>query len=168
MSKWPETFSYTLSEAAVCKIPVIVTNIGALGQRTLKNGYGETVPVEEAVEKTIKKLEEYANNKKSICFTNKEAHKTIHEMLNEYNEIYTSINKMNIRHKMESNIRVFNAWIQHGDFTESDQTLKIKISELQRRISKIEGSAAFKVMRKLYDMKIPFKKQVREFILRQK
>ena len=33
LSKCPETFSYTLSEALQCHVPVIVTDIGALGQR---------------------------------------------------------------------------------------------------------------------------------------
>ena len=30
---WPETFCYTLSEAILCKIPVLVTEIGALKER---------------------------------------------------------------------------------------------------------------------------------------
>ena len=46
MSIWPETFCYTLSEAVYCHIPVLVTDIGAAGERVKRHGYGWTVPVD--------------------------------------------------------------------------------------------------------------------------
>lgn len=168
LSKWPETFSYTLSEAVLSKIPVIVTNIGALGQRTKEYGYGEIVPIEEAVEMTIEKLDEYINDKKALYFIDRSGHKTICEMLDDYSDIYNDISKMNRRSKMDVNVQIFNAWIQLGHLNESSKEMEIKIRNLQRYISKIETSAAFIVMRKVYNMKVPFKKQIREFILKRR
>lgn len=45
MSIWPETFCYTLSEAVYCNVPVLVTDIGAAGERVKRHCYGWTVPV---------------------------------------------------------------------------------------------------------------------------
>ncbi|MGG7153639.1 glycosyltransferase, partial [Clostridium neonatale] len=43
-SIWPETYSYTLSEAINSRIPILVTEIGALGERIKKYDIGWTVP----------------------------------------------------------------------------------------------------------------------------
>ena len=40
LSIWPETFSYTLSEAVAARKPVIVTNFGALKERVQENNLG--------------------------------------------------------------------------------------------------------------------------------
>lgn len=40
LSSWPETFSYTLSEAIAASVPVIATSIGALGERVNDEGTG--------------------------------------------------------------------------------------------------------------------------------
>lgn len=40
LSKWPETFSYTLSEAVAARKPVIVTDFGALKERVQENNLG--------------------------------------------------------------------------------------------------------------------------------
>ena len=37
---WPETFCYTLSESVLCGIPVIATDIGAIGERMHADCYG--------------------------------------------------------------------------------------------------------------------------------
>lgn len=168
LPKWPETFSYTLSEAALSKIPVIVTDVGALGQRTRDYGYGEVVSVDEVVEETIKILNEYIDNKEVMQIANDKKHKTVHEMLEDYKIIYESMDKRSNTVEIETNWYIFNARFQQRHSNGKNQELELKVMELQRYISKIEGSAAFKIMRKAYSMKIPFKKQIRQFILKHK
>lgn len=50
LSIWPETYSYTLSEAVACGIPVLVTGFGALGERVREMDCGWIVPKEAAAE----------------------------------------------------------------------------------------------------------------------
>jgi|GEM_PF-1120113 len=47
LSIWPETYSYTLSEAIANKIPVIATDLGALRQRISEYSSGFLVPYEK-------------------------------------------------------------------------------------------------------------------------
>lgn len=50
LSVWPETYSYTLTEAILNGMPVIVTDIGALGRRTKELNCGWTVTVNRVKE----------------------------------------------------------------------------------------------------------------------
>lgn len=50
---WPETYCYTLSEAVMCGVPVIATDIGALGERMRELGCGWVVSVEHAYEEAL-------------------------------------------------------------------------------------------------------------------
>ncbi|MDX1621934.1 MAG: hypothetical protein R3320_13130, partial [Nitriliruptorales bacterium] len=47
-SIWPETYAYTLSEAWSTGIPVVASNLGALGDRVAKHGGGWVVDVSDA------------------------------------------------------------------------------------------------------------------------
>lgn len=47
LSTWPETFSYTLSEAFKAEIPVIVTNLGATRERVESTGGGWVVDYQQ-------------------------------------------------------------------------------------------------------------------------
>ena len=41
---WPETFSYTVSEAWLNGIPIVATDIGAVGERIRKTGWCSRMP----------------------------------------------------------------------------------------------------------------------------
>ena len=60
---WPETFCYTISEALICNVPVLVSDIGAMGERIRKNGCGWIVDRKSTPEVILKKLLEIADNK---------------------------------------------------------------------------------------------------------
>lgn len=57
-SIWPETFCYTLSEAISCRIPVVVSGIGALGERVERLGCGWTVKDFHNTEHILEKIRE--------------------------------------------------------------------------------------------------------------
>lgn len=61
LSNWPETFSYTLSEAIASGTPVIATDAGALRERVSKEGVGFLVPVESPVKRTVEIIEDLKN-----------------------------------------------------------------------------------------------------------
>lgn len=47
-ASWPETYSHTLSEAWACGVPVIGSNLGAIGERIRRHGGGWTVEPDNA------------------------------------------------------------------------------------------------------------------------
>lgn len=91
-SIWPETFSYTLSEAWASGIPVLVSDMGALRERVERNGGGWTVDVsdlnkvEDKIIDIIRSPEDYSKKKEDI---RKIQLKKFDEMQKEYSEIYS-------------------------------------------------------------------------------
>ncbi|NDO49555.1 glycosyltransferase [Lachnospiraceae bacterium MD335] len=173
LSKWPETFSYTLSEAVLNGIPVIATNVGALGQRTIDFGYGAVISLEHAVEEALQYIEAWkrrkitANNVEVLEISTK--HKTTKDMLCDYKNEYAVYEKMNLKKDTSfiiNNELIKNALCSESNEDANNQMLVQKIGELQRHINKIENSAAFKVMRRVYVFNIPFKRQIRNYILK--
>jgi len=98
LSVWPETYSYTLSEAINCNVPVIVTDIGALGERIDAINCGWKVPVNSIVDEFKRIVEQIQLNpeillEKKIFLTNRNSNqssliKSFEQMLEEYKKIY--------------------------------------------------------------------------------
>ncbi|VVB88192.1 Glycosyltransferase AglI [uncultured archaeon] len=90
-SIWPETFSYTLSEAWAFGIPVLVSDMGALKERVERAGGGWIVDVshlknvEEKILEIIESKEDYRQKKDALKKINL---KKMEEMQNEYNNVY--------------------------------------------------------------------------------
>lgn len=79
LSVWPETYSYTLTETIAAGIPVLSYDIGAVGERIKKYGYGWVVAKSDG--SITKKILEIVHNP--------EAYKQVMQCLKEY-EIKTT------------------------------------------------------------------------------
>ena len=69
----PETYSYTLSIPVRLNIPVLGTNLGAIGRRIVDNGWGEVYPYEFDAESICKRMLEFPFDmyrKKQMSLTN--------------------------------------------------------------------------------------------------
>lgn len=96
---WPETYSYTLTEAVISEIPVLALSFGALEERINKNKIGwlleQNVTIQD-VENKIKDIfeneEEYENILENIK-KYKNSLKTVSEMSKEYKTIYNKFDK---------------------------------------------------------------------------
>ena len=96
---WPETYSYTLTEAVISEIPVLALSFGALEERINKNKIGwlleQNVTIQD-VENKIKDIfeneEEYENILENIK-KYKNSLKTVSEMSKEYKTIYSKFDK---------------------------------------------------------------------------
>ena len=97
LPKWPETFCYTLSEAVLCNTPVLVTDIGAVGDRVKKYGYGLTIPVDTPGKEVVHTLETLFDNKALYKEIKDKAtayqEKTLAEMAGEYQALYDTVQK---------------------------------------------------------------------------
>lgn len=97
LSNWPETFSYTLSEAIASGVPVISTDGGALRERVSKEAAGFLVPVENPLPRTIEIIEDLRQHPEVIDFLRKkvrEARKrlrTTDDMAEEIFRVYNSL-----------------------------------------------------------------------------
>lgn len=68
LSNWPETFSYTLSEAIASGVPVIATDGGALRERVSKEAVGFLVPIENPLPRTIDLIEDVRQHPEVIGY----------------------------------------------------------------------------------------------------
>lgn len=89
---WAETFCYTLSEAWLCNIPVLVTDIGAVGERVKEKGAGIVVPLDAQPEMVLEQIQQLAENPQKLEQLRREAKEqlvdTIEEMLVHYRQLY--------------------------------------------------------------------------------
>jgi glycosyltransferase involved in cell wall biosynthesis len=94
---WPETFCYTLSEAILCDVPVLGTDIGAVGERIKEHGYGWTVDYRSTPDEILKKIGEIFRDtadydaKRKVAVDFKET--TLEDMIKNYKCLYASVEK---------------------------------------------------------------------------
>jgi Predicted glycosyltransferases len=96
LPQWAETFCYTLSEAWMCKIPVIVTDIGAVADRVKETGAGFVVPVDVLAEDLNNLIIQIKDNRNLLEVTKAKVTadivKSVPEMIGEYKEFYNNTN----------------------------------------------------------------------------
>lgn len=168
---WPETFCYTISESILCGIPVLATDIGAVGERVKTLGCGWVVPHQASYQEILKKIEEIRNNQDEYDSIWKQVNelklKTAEEMVNEYKKAYQ---KCDIRNRAEDSYDkkiVLNGYLWANDlggFSEADADLNKRLNEAEKRIQAITSSITFKTVQALAGVKIPCRKQIKSLL----
>lgn len=168
---WPETFCYTISESILCGIPVLATDIGAVGERVKTLGCGWVVPHQASYQEILKKIEEIRNNQDEYDLIWKRVNelklKTAEEMVNDYKKAYQ---KCDIRNRAEDSYDkkiVLNGYLWANDlggFSEADADLNKRLNEAEKRIQAITSSITFKTVQALAGVKIPCRKQIKSLL----
>lgn len=136
---WAETFSYTLSEAAISEIPVLATDIGAISERIKAEDIGFLVDVHSKPEEIMKEIltiwnsrkEEYLRKKKNISQMKL---KSLEEMAQEYQAIYDKVTFESLAvcdEKLEQ-------WLSEGE----RHAKEIKIKNPEEVIGNLEDKVA--------------------------
>ncbi len=92
---WPETYSYTLTESYMAKVPILTFDIGAVGERVKKDNLGWTIEFDTNPEKILEKIQEISNNKEE--YKSKKANfekykfKNLEEMQKYYDVLYKNV-----------------------------------------------------------------------------
>lgn len=173
LSKCPETFSYTLSEAVLSHIPVIATDVGALGHRVRTMGCGALVNAEDdngIAEEVTRQLclwmereEEYQKILKEmkIC-----ALPSVKEMGLEYQKLYEACYENVVKEKPSRDCmeQLYHAYMHGQNGYQGDQSLITRINELENRLKIIDNSITFKIVLKLTGMRFPFKQKIRSWL----
>jgi len=96
-SIWPETYSYTLTEAIACGVPVIAFDFGAIAERIKKYNLGYVLPIDSTTEDIKACLAEIKRNKAKyneiVKSINEYKIKTTAEMDSQYGDIYADLCK---------------------------------------------------------------------------
>lgn len=158
LSVVPETFSYTLTEAISNGIPVLVSNIGALKERVLKDNLGWVIDLEQEdfAQAVLDKIEEIFSNPKDyqekIRSIASYKVKNATEMAIEYEQLYNKISPRKalmkeeiIKEKIRQNDS-YVTFVSYADYSWIFDTLKWKL------ISKVKIPAKIKkIMRRRQD-----------------
>lgn len=155
---WPETFCYTLSEAIMCGVPVIATDIGALGERMKEMDCGWLVSTAntyiealEIINRIKDKGIEYQEKKENV---QKIRLKDLDEMGVEYSCVYEKLfdarKKMVEMHSMEQYRFIMNAYkIAHRknyNMQKGEERIYERMHHLETRLDAITNSFTYKVM----------------------
>lgn len=150
LSLWPETFCYTLSEAVGYHRPVIVTDIGALGNRVKNMKCGWTVSADNAAEETlsiIKRIKDRGKEYSSVLNTVKKLHlKTVSEMNNEYSALYNELISGTFQEKPYESEFIFNSWLQPKEelpHSINEEEYQRYILSLEEELQNIKGSRSY-------------------------
>jgi len=153
----PETYSYTLSESIANNVPVLAIDEGAVGQRIKENNWGWLIKngtdISEIYKIIIKIFNEKTEYKQISEAVAAGRIKSIKEMGNEYNKIYSSfkINKLrnNKIEKIKYYIKENNNELNHLPETSNENRLILKF----KKVINFYKSYGFK-----YTNKVIFKK----------
>lgn len=99
LSIWPETYSYTITEAVLSGVPILCFDLGAQGNRIKKDNLGWTIDIKSKSEDISKKIRTIFENKKEYNKVLESIYnykiKTTKEMAKEYKNIYKDKNPGN-------------------------------------------------------------------------
>lgn len=136
---WAETFSYTLSEAAISEIPVLATDIGAISERIKAEDIGFLVDVNSKPEEIMEEILAIWNSRKEEYLRKKEnisrmKLKSLQEMAQEYEAVYDKIS-------FESSVvcdKEMEQWLLDGE----RHAKEIKIKNPEEVIGNLEDKVA--------------------------
>lgn len=167
---WPETFCYTISEAILYGIPVIATDIGALGERIRKMDCGWLVPytatykdILNIIDRIKDRGEEYQAKKEKALSA---SIRTVQEMCTDYKNLYQTVANSNKHFKMpQEAYNVFSKSYLFGNGSGNSRDAMLKrLNETEQRLRNVEHSSAYRIAQILLRINIPFKKQLKALL----
>lgn len=176
LSICPETYSYTLTEVLCCGVPVMVMDSGALGERVRKLDCGWIVPAKSTYKDILRTLEAVRSDgesyKKVRDHIDSLRIRNITEMTNDYETLYNPILKSSIKSfDYDSNL-IYHAYLRaNGDKLDiayaNDIAVYAELESLRSELNEIKHSWTYLVATKIIKkIKIPFKKELKKYIFR--
>lgn len=171
LSTVEETYCYTLSEALATGIPVVATDVGALGDRMRKLNCGWLVSKDISADEIFNLLvsinsnnEEFQQKQKAVSSVYV---KSLEDMNTDYDELYTNF-LPDPSQKYSVNITALkNAFycpsIAQSSVIDIDQRTNLIAAE--RELSEIKSSLLVKIALKLRKLKIPGKLYLKNIVL---
>lgn len=158
VSPWPETFSYTLSEAWDHNIPVLVTPMGALKERVenINGGWVANSSEFKDITYTLDQIIACSKEEWDFKINNIRTHNSIDisEMINLYQKLYEENYKDNStigQRNSPPNENILKALRYYipNDSNISDAQYNNQVSALQQEIESIKSTIGWKVLNKI-------------------
>ncbi|MCI9592476.1 MAG: glycosyltransferase [Lachnospiraceae bacterium] len=169
---WPETFCYTISEAILYGIPVIATDIGALGERIRKMDCGWLVPytatykeVLDIINRIKDRGEEYQAKKRNALSA---TIRTVEEMCNDYRYLYqvADTSGKDIKLSQKAYKEFSKDYLFGSGKGNSRDPILQRLNDTEQRLWNIEHSSTYRITQVLMRIGIPFKKQLKALLFR--
>ena len=168
---WPETFCYTLSEAVLCGIPVIATDIGALSERLRELDCGWLVPYDSSyleILKIIERIKNYGDEYQKKKWNAGQARiRTIDEMCKDYDQIYQQIFRNPASHFIGYDMQQWfldQYLLANGLGGNESVMLSKRLAETEHQLWEVYHSATYRVVQIMGSIRIPFKKQLKSLM----
>ena len=175
LSVAPETFCYTLTEALQSGVPVLVKDVGALGDRVRAMNCGWVVSKDIGEKELVRFIndifantDEYNEKKKNVANLHL---KSVHEMCNEYRELMKSLYRDHRYIVDFDKQKIWNAYInaeqpnQRRDDPNLIADLKKQLDAKNNELNWIYNSYGWKVVLWFRNAKIPGKGTLKKLIL---
>lgn len=179
---WAETFCYTVSESWLSGIPVLGTDIGAVGERIRSMDGGWTVPVDASADTVLKKLLYLESHREELKKKKEQVQKlslmTIREMAEEYDRLYTQQFDGRCAKTAENSRTcvdyefLFQALALANDNIGGSgpygmlNKLRIENDMLKGNMEMLKNTLSYKLARKISEANIPFKEQLKKRLKR--
>ena len=178
---WAETFCYTLSEAWACRIPVIGTDLGAVGERIKRTGAGwllapgaDGEAVFALLERIQKHPEALANKKKKACALSL---KSVAGMNEQYRNLYTSsivpAKPVVVKRGKERDpefliegLAMANSCVKGRGMASAMNRLREENEMLRTSMELLKHTTSYQVARKISEANIPFKEPLKKLLKR--
>lgn len=173
---WPETYCYTLSEAIMCGVPVIATDIGALGERMRELECGWLVSVEHAYDQSLaimKRIKDKGHEyQEKLNYVLKTQVGTLDEMGSIYQKLYKQafFNCNSLAVHLDLDMKKFaldGFLLAHGKkicFEADGGHIQERVEQLEAQLVAITTSFTYKCMRALGEISIPGRKHIKKML----
>ena len=160
---WPETFCYVLSEVVQAGIPVLCTDIGALGERVREGNLGWLLPPISDADTFLEKIESIRTDKLTYSKIKEKVklhhENTLQDMAHAYSACYENVTSENAIYS-KPDLTLFNAAFENQKLSRDyslllDQLVETKSiqEKLQLELNAIHQSKAYKLLGKLKRLK---------------
>ena len=169
---WPETFCYTVSEAQLAGVPLLVTDMGALSERMRQDQTGWMISSQADDDRmlaTVKEIFADEDGYRAVCQRIENFHhKTILEMCRDYDALYAPYDKQRKDRDFDAQA-VFNAYALcqsdcAGFAGAVDGNMLRRLNELEATMNTINQSLEYRMVKFFNREKIPGKKLIKWMI----
>lgn len=163
---WPETYCYVLTEAIASGVPVLVTDLGAPGERTRKNDYGWVVPAGSGSREILKKIQWIWDHKEEYDRVKSKAQemtiRTVSDMAADYDTMYRKLFREPTFGAPDMPMMVKGQQLEEHNLPEDANTMQ-QLMLVEQELNQIKGGAAYKFAMALNGWNIPFKHKIKAF-----
>ena len=145
---WPETYSYTLTECYMAKVPVLTFDIGAVGERVKKDNLGWVIDFDINSDKILEKICKIRDNKEDYLKIKNNFENYKFKSLEEMQKFYIDLYKIVVSNNVYIDSYKFMDYMGKTREFDFDQYL-INYGHIIYRYEKMRNTKIWKIAKKI-------------------